>query len=60
MEAPVPVILRVIAAAGGVACLWPNALAVNFIGLVAVALVVTFNLRTAAIRSRRSRSGATG
>jgi TRAP transporter 4TM/12TM fusion protein len=57
MEARVPLILRGAAAAGGVACLWPNAIAVNFIGLATVAAVLALNLSAGRWPLRRSRSG---
>lgn len=44
MEARVPLVLRVAAGAGGIACLWPNAIAVNFAGLAVVAAVLALNL----------------
>jgi TRAP-type uncharacterized transport system fused permease subunit len=57
MEARVPLILRGAAAAGGVACLWPNAIAVNFIGLATVAAVLALNLSAGRWPLRRRRSG---
>jgi TRAP-type uncharacterized transport system fused permease subunit len=47
MEARLPIVLRIAAGAGGIACLWPNAIAVNFVGLVAVAVVLALNIRKA-------------
>ncbi len=50
MEARLPFLLRIVAGAGGVACLWPNAILVNFVGLATVAAVLALNL--AGLRSR--------
>lgn len=47
MEARVPLILRLLVAGGAIACLWPNAIAVNSAGVAAVALVFVLNLRSA-------------
>jgi TRAP-type uncharacterized transport system fused permease subunit len=56
MEARVPVVLRAVAGAGGIACLWPNVTAVNVIGVATVAVVLGGNLR--ALRSPRRRPAA--
>lgn len=45
MEARLTIVPRLLAGAAGLACLWPNLLAVNLSGLVATALVFAFNLR---------------
>jgi len=57
MEARVPLILRAAAGAGGVACLWPNAIGVNTIGVATVAGVLALNLSAGLWLRRGRRSG---
>lgn len=49
MEARLSIIPRALAGAAGIACLWPNMLAVNFVGLAVMAAIVAFNFRAARV-----------
>lgn len=45
MENPFGVLMRVVVAAAGVACLWPGLLLVNSVGVLAVLALLAWNIR---------------
>ena len=47
MEARLSIVVRLIAGAAGIACLWPNAHLVNIAGTLAVAAILAINIRAA-------------
>ena len=47
MEAPIGVILRVLVAIAGIACLWPGSYLVNGVGALAVLALLVLNIRGA-------------
>ncbi|RED13959.1 TRAP transporter permease [Pontivivens insulae] len=57
MERPIGLILRVFVAIAGLACLWPDALIINVMGVALVATLVVLNARGVPLASLRTASG---